>query len=180
MTIHPKDPLLITGKVIAAVLQGICAVAGGIFFLLIPLIVLLSQGMLPGFGEGNDLPDVAKYPLLGAAIAFVIMANLAAMFAFFGRIRALIESAAEGDPFIPENARRLNAMAWVLLAASALAVLVGELRVTLANLADPQGPNAVDYSPYDLLSLLIVLTLFILARVFRQGAMMREELEGTV
>lgn len=180
MTTHRTDPLLLAGKVIALILQGICGVAGCIFLLLIPLVILLSQGMLPGFGEGRDLPDVARYPLLGTAIPLVIMANLAAMFVFFGRMRALIESAAKGDPFIPENARRLNAMAWLLLAATILAVLVGEFRVALANLADPQGGNAIDYSPYDLHSLLIVLVLFILARVFRHGAAMREDLEGTV
>ncbi len=45
------------------------------------------------------------------------------------------------------------------------------------------------YSPYkqsfnfdarDLTGILVVLTLFILARVFRQGAALREDLEGTV
>ncbi len=180
MNQKPQDPLLAFGKVVALILQGLCAVAGVIFLLLIPLVVLLSQGMLPGFGDANDLPDSAKYPLVTASIALVIIANLAAMFAFFGRMRALIESAANGDPFIPENAQRLNAMAWLLFGATALAVLVGELRAYLANLGDPQGSNAIEYGLYDLHSLLIVLILFILARVFRHGAAMREDLEGTV
>jgi hypothetical protein len=180
MTDKPKDALLLFGRVIALILQGVCAVAGGVFLLLIPLVILLSHGMLPGLGNANGLPALAQHPLLAVSIAVVIMANLAAMFSFFGKMRALIESAGEGDPFIPENARRLDAMAWLLLGATALAVLVGELRVALANLVDRQGGNAIDYSLYDLHSLLIVLILFILARVFRQGAAMREDIEGTV
>lgn len=92
-----------------------------------------------------------------------------------GKIIAL-----KGDPFIPDNARRLEAMAWLLLGVTILAVVVGELRSALANLADPQGAHAIDYSLYDLHSLLIVLILFILARIFRHGAAMREDLEGTV
>ena len=179
MTTRPTDPLLLAGKVIAVVLQGLCAAAGGVFLLLIPLVILLSQGLLPGV-DANNLPDAARYPLLTTGIALAIIANLAVMFAFFGRMRALIASAGAGDPFIPANARRLEAMAWLLLGATVLAVVVGELRVTLANLADPQGANAIGYSFYDLYSLLIVLVLFILARVFRHGAAMRDELEGTV
>lgn len=180
MTTERKDSLLLAGKVTALVLQGMCAVAGGVFLLLIPLVILLSQGMLPGLGDANALPDPAKYPLFGTSIALAIIANLAAMFAFFGKMRALIASAREGDPFIPENARRLNAMAWLLLGATILAVLVGELRAALANRVDGHGGHAIDYSPYDLHSLLIVLVLFILARIFRHGAAMREDLEGTV
>jgi len=180
MTDRPKDTLLLFGKAIALILQIACAIAGGVFLLLVPLVILLSQGMLPGVGDANDLPDVAKYPLLASCIALVILANLAAMFVFFGKMRALIGSAGEGDPFVPENAQRLNAMAWLLLGATVLAVLVGELRAALANLADPQGGHAIEYGPYDLHSLLIVLVLFILARVFRHGAALREDLEGTV
>jgi hypothetical protein len=180
MTDRPNDALLRFGKAIALILQGLCALAGAVFLLLIPFVILLGQGILPGFADASDLPDVAKHPFLGSSIALVVTANLAAMFVFFGNMRALVESARRGDPFIPENARRLETMAWLLLTATVLTVAVGELRVRLANLADPQGANAIDYSIYDLHSLLIVLVLFILARVFRHGAMMREDLEGTV
>jgi len=180
MTDRPKDALLQFGKVIALILQGMCALAGAGFALLVPLLVLLSQGMLPGLSDPNSLPDAAKHPFLGVTIAIVIIANLAAMYLFFGKMRALIESAGKGDPFIPENAQRLNAMAWLLLGATVLAVLIGELRAYLANLAVGSGENAIEYSIYDLQSLLIVLILFILARVFRHGAAMRDDLEGTV
>lgn len=180
MTVDRTDPLLLAGKVIARILQVLCAVAGGVFLLLVPLVVLLGQGMLPGFDAADRLPDVARHPLLSTAICLVIAANFAAMFLFFGKMRALIESASKGDPFIPANARRLNAMAWLLLGSQVLTVTAGELRVFAMSLVDPQSENTFDIRPADLTGILIVLVLFILARVFRHGAAMRDDLEGTV
>lgn len=180
MTDRSKDVLLHLGKVLALILQGLCALAGGVALLAILLVILLSQDMLPGFGDANDLPIIAAYPLAGVGIASSIAVSLAALFLFFGKLRAIISSVGEGDPFVPENARRLNAMAWLLLIHEVVAVLVGELRVYAANLADERGGNTIDYGPYDLDGVLIVIVLFILARVFQAGAAMREDLEGTV
>ena len=180
MTLAKDDLLLKIGKVIAFMLQVLCVLGGGVFFLLIVVVTLMSQGMLPGLVDANDLPDVARYPLLTAGIGLTVTANFAAMFFFFGKMRALIESASKGDPFIPDNARRLNAMAWLLLGSQVLTVIVGELRVFAFSLIDPQSESTFNISPNDLAGFLIVLVLFILARVFRHGAMMREDLEGTV
>jgi len=178
---HAKDDLLLKlGKAIALMLQALCVLGGGIFFLLIVVVTLVSQGLLPGLVGEKALPDVAKFPLLTAGIGFTVAANFAAMFLFFGKMRALIETASTGAPFIPDNARRLNAMAWLLLGSQVLTVLVGELRVYAFSLTDPQSKGTLDISPVDLAGFLIVLVLFILARVFRHGAAMREDLEGTV
>jgi hypothetical protein len=180
MTLAKDDLLLKLGKVIALVLQALCVLGGGVFFLTIVVVALMSQGMLPGLVDGNSLPDVAKFPLLTAAIGLTVIANFTAMFVFFGKMRTLIESASKGDPFIPDNARRLNAMAWLLLGSQVLTVIVGELRVYGFSLIDPQSESTWDIRPTDLAGFLIVLVLFILARVFRHGAAMREDLEGTV
>jgi hypothetical protein len=180
MTLAKDDLLLKLGKVIALILQALCVLSGGILLLLIVFVMLLSQGWLPGPVDANALPDVTRYPLLSAGIGVTIMANFAAMFFFFGKMRTLIETASKGDPFIPDNARRLNAMAWLLLGSQVLTVIVGELRVYAFSLIDPQSESTWDISPNDLAGFLIVLVLFILARVFSHGAAMREDLEGTV
>jgi len=180
MTLAQNDFLLKFGKVIALMLQSFCVLGGGVFLLLIVVVALLSAGMLPGLFEADALPDVAKHPLLTAGIGLTITANFAAMFYFFAKMRALIESASDSDPFIPDNAQRLNAMAWLLLGSQVLTVIVGELRVYAVGLIDPQSETGFDISPNDFTGFLIVLVLFILARVFRHGAAMREDLEGTV
>ncbi len=138
--------------------------------------------MLPGFGGANDSDTIEASPLSVVAICATMALILAALFHFFGKLRAVIVSVGEGDPFTPENARRLNAMAWLFLGVKALAVLVGGLRLYLANLMDidANGGNSLDFSLYDLDAIVIVIVLFILARIFRHGAAMREDLKGTV
>jgi len=180
MTDKPKDVLLPFGAMLALILQVLCALAGGIVLLLVPTIILISQDMLPGLVDASDFPIAAQFLLPGVSLLLLIAASLAALFFFFDKMRAIIGSVGAGDPFIPQNARRLNAMAWLLLVHEGAALLVGELRAYVANLTDGQGGHDVDYGPYDLDGFLIVVVLFILGRVFRYGAAMREDLEGTV
>ena len=175
-----NDLLLTSAKAFARILQGVFALAGGIVLLMAPIIMMMSQGMLADFVDPDNLPSVALFPLPGVGILLAMAVSLAALSLFFGKMHAIIRSVGEGDSFAPENAGRLGAMAWLLLVHEVAAVLVGELRAYLAGLVDGQGSNAITYSPYDLDGMLIVLVLFILARVFRRGAAMRADLEGTV
>lgn len=180
MTARPKDALLRFGQVLALILQAICAVAGIIALLLVPIALLAGQDMLPGSLGLNDLPIIEASPAAVVGIVLSMAVSLGALFLFFGKMRAIIRSAREGDPFVPENARRLNAMAWLILAHEFAAVIIGELRLYLVNIVDEQGGHTIDYNLYDLDGLLVVLVLFMLARVFRHGAAMREDLEATV
>lgn len=113
------------------------------------------------------------------AMLVMLSAIVAALFAFFGKMRAIVVSVGEGDPFIAENAQRLGSMAWLLLGVEVLTVLVGLVRLYLANLAS-RGGDRLGFSVYDLTGAVMVLVLFILARVFRKGTEMRADLEGTV
>ncbi|WP_370178175.1 DUF2975 domain-containing protein, partial [Alteriqipengyuania sp.] len=90
----------------------------------------------------------------------------------------LVNSVHEGDPFAPENGDRLSMMAWLMLAINILALPVAGLGAYIAKTAGEE-PGTVDAS-FDFGGLVLILTLFILARVFRHGSAMREELEGTV
>ena len=180
MTLAKDDWLLKLGKAIALILRALCVLGGALFIVLMVVATLMSAGMLPRLGDANSLPYVARYPLLTAGICLTVTANFAVMFYFIGKMRALIESASDGDPFIPDNARRLNTMGWLLLSSQILTVLVGEIRVFVMSLVDSENRAIFDISPNDLTGFLIVLVLFILARVFGHGAAMREDLEGTV
>lgn len=177
-----KDALLPAGEMLARVIQWVCALAGGIVLLLIPIIVLLGKNMLPGFGGGISSETVKASPLTVVVIFALLTAILVALFSFFGKLRAIIVSAGSGDPFTPENARRLGAMAWLFLGVKILATLVAGLRLHLASLIDKDagGSNSLGFSLYDLDAIVIVIVLFILARIFRHGAAMREDLRGTV
>jgi hypothetical protein len=88
----------------------------------------------------------------------------------------IVESVRAGDPFILDNAARLQAIAWWLLVAELLHIVVG----ALARLAStPAQRIDIDWT-FSFTPWIAVLLLFVLARVFAHGARMREDLEGTV
>jgi hypothetical protein len=90
----------------------------------------------------------------------------------------IIGSVAVGDPFAPANADRLSRMGWTVLALQVLAVPLGLLEYRLQDLLGPD--RSIHTLSFADNGLILALTLFILARVFRHGAAMRDELEGTV
>lgn len=182
MTESSKDALLLSGILLTKLLQGASALAGGIVLFLIPVVVLLSHDMLPGLSDASKIDTIEASPVSVVAIFTLLSLILAALFQFFGKLRAIIVSAGEGDPFTPENAKRLNEMAWLFLGVKILFVIVGGLRFHLVNLVDKGADNGnwPDFSIYDLDAVLIVIVLLILARIFRHGAAMRADLKGTV
>ena len=92
------------------------------------------------------------------------------------RLLAIVESVGLGNPFVDANAVRLQAIAWALLALELMRVAVSAIAATASSAAVPLHFK-YDFS---LTPWLAVLLLFVLARVFEQGAHMREDLEGTV
>ena len=104
--------------------------------------------------------------LAGAYIAHQILTGLL----------QIVETVRAGDPFVLDNAARLHAIAWWLLGAELLHLLVGAL-VRLAS--TPAQPLDIDWS-FSFTPWVAVLLLFVLAHVFEHGARMREDIEGTV
>ena len=96
--------------------------------------------------------------------------------AILERLLAIIVTVRRGDPFVADNAYRLNAIAWFLLALQLLALAIAAIGKAISAHGQPFHVDA-SVSVAGWLS--VVLT-FVLARVFAEGALMREDLEGTV
>ena len=92
------------------------------------------------------------------------------------RLLAMVETVQSGDPFVAANARRLQTIAWVLLALQLLSLVIGGIGKAISTPAHPLHLNA-GFSPSGWLAVFLT---FVLARVFAEGALMREDLEGTV
>lgn len=107
------------------------------------------------------------------ALAFVM---ILAVLAGTRQLRSIVDSVAEGDPFIPENARRLRLMGWL----SAAAQIVTLPAVPLSKWVEGQLKGAHLGFTLSIAGVLLTLLLFILARVFERGTAMRADLEGTV
>jgi hypothetical protein len=89
------------------------------------------------------------------------------------RLRAIVASVQEGDPFVAANARRLTAIAWALLGIQIVDLGFGNVSMTW----DLEEEMAWSFA---LTPWLAVLLLFVLARVFEHGTRMRDELAATI
>ncbi|MDP9050049.1 MAG: DUF2975 domain-containing protein [Acidobacteriota bacterium] len=92
------------------------------------------------------------------------------------RLLMIVATVSTGNPFIVVNATRLRAIAWALLALDLIHFAVGAVGSSVSSAA---GPLHLSWG-FSLTRCMAVLLLFVLARVFEEGARMREELEGTV
>jgi uncharacterized membrane protein len=97
-------------------------------------------------------------------------------FYFMRHLYRLIGTVGQGDPFVPDNALRLQSMGWISVAVHVVAIPLSALA---------KWTQAVTHDMHfqvdlPLAGLFLALILFVLARVFREGTRMREDLEGTV
>jgi hypothetical protein len=92
------------------------------------------------------------------------------------RLLAIVETVRTGDPFVAANANRLQAIAWALLALQVLSLAVAAIARAISTPAHPLDLDA----GFSVAGWLAVLLTFLLARVFAEGTLMREDLEGTV
>ncbi len=175
------DPLLLAGRVLALLGQGLMVVLGIIGTLVISVYLFANRIIVeelatefPGMDPTNF--GAALLTLMAILIAFAVIG-----FFFLDRLRNIIGTVEEGDPFVPANGDRLTTMGWLALGGQVLAIPAAGAGLYMMKLLDAAAHENVtsDFS-YDPSGLLLVVTLFILARVFKQGAAMREDLEGTV
>lgn len=172
-----KCPLLAAGKLMTVLLQifsGLAVIGAAIG---IPLIMLNTSRIEAEMASGAS-GDVAT--VVTAIDALLLMAILGAgLLYFFARLLGrIIDTVGAGDPFVPDNAARLGTMGWLALAFQFLAIPIAAMS-TYVGLQLPVAALHVDPS-ISFNGVMMAIVLFILARVFRRGAEMREELEGTV
>jgi hypothetical protein len=118
---------------------------------------------------------VAEHPLVGhglRAIVVVGIAGAAIVHTVLQRLLAIVDTVRVGDPFILENARRLDSIAWRVMALEILRLIVAAIA---AAVWESGRVDAFSFAPW-----LSVLLFFVLAGVFAHGARMRADLEGTV
>ena len=110
------------------------------------------------------------------AILAVALASIPLNHIVLKRLLAMVDTVRLGDPFVPANAYRLQAIGWALLGLQLLSLVIGALALAIST---PQRPLDFD-AGFSATGWLAVLLTFVLARVFAVGALMRDDLEGTV
>jgi hypothetical protein len=161
-----KDPLLFAASILLVVLFAGAALA--LFFGFIGLINSLVH-----HASSAATPTSLWRSLAGSLIGLGVLGLIIRIVV---KLLAMIAAVDAGSAFADENAGRLRTIAWMMLGLQLLG-LAGRL-VGAPLRGDINGFHiAFDLTPG---GVAIVLLLFILARVFRQGAAMRSDLEGTV
>jgi hypothetical protein len=146
--------------------------------------LLCAIGVAFGLDIGSpELPNVQNDTQ--AAIFFAVFMGLIGLLCFllakfFRTLRVVIDSVEQGSPLSFTNAASLKYMAQLLCGALVLG-LIADISggILMPDTADG-GFDYFDVISNFLTTLLPILLLFILSRIFERGAEMREELEGTV
>ncbi len=121
--------------------------------------------------------------LIGILIFLGITLMLLTLFAL-NRLRRIVDSVGEGNPFTRINGTRLRGMGIAVLAIQVVTFTGGLLATGLLSMLGEVKPDQDFHMTIEgsisLSGILLVLLLVILARIFDRGAEMQEELEGTI
>jgi len=121
-------------------------------------------------------PEADRLVMGLRAVAAIGLAVAALSHVGLTRLLAIVETVRAGDPFVAANARRLQAIAWSLLALQLLSLVMAAIARAVSLPAQPLDFDA----GFSVNGWLAVLLTFLLARVFAEGAHMRDDLAGTV
>lgn len=156
------------------IIQGLTIL--NIFYAVCLALLLGWSFLMPGWPEralGFDI--VSKYPLVPLGLRAIVVVGIigaAIVHTVLRRLLAIVDTVRGGDPFILQNARHLDAIAWSVLALEVLRLIV----MAIASAVwEPGRLGSFSFAPW-----LAVLMLFVLSGVFAHGARMRADLEGTV
>ena len=181
MTSLTKDPLLAIAKGLLWFLMGVMALAAAACLVAIPAVIIM-QGKI-AVELAGELHGATFNEFLGALCLLLLLASglLAMLFRIFQQLKRIVDTVGVGDPFVPINAKRLTQMAWLTLGIQLISLPLAGVAMWVHDVTEGtadtgfQGERGLDAN-----GLLLMLILFILARVFRKGAEMRADLEGTV
>jgi Protein of unknown function (DUF2975) len=140
------------------------------------LVVMPNEQWIMAAFKLSPSPEAERLVMGLRAIAVLGLVAIPLNYVVLKRLLAIVETVREGDPFVAANASRLQAVAWALLALNLLSIVIGAIAKAVSTPAHPLHINA----GFSINGWLAVLLTFLLARVFAEGALMREDLEGTV
>ena len=121
-------------------------------------------------------PDADRLVFGMRSIAVLGLGAIPLNFVVLKRLLRIVETVRAGDPFVATNAGHLRAIGWALLALQLLSIVIGGI---VRAISTPAHPVHLD-AGFSINGWLAVLLTFLLARVFAEGALMRDDLEGTV
>lgn len=172
------DPLLGGAQVLLVLFTVV--IIFGMVMLGIGITVLLTvgRGEVMSRIAAVDAPEAAYWAVIAAFLILEVLLWLGLK--FVGQLSGIVKTVEAGDSFSPDNADRLSRMGWIAVAGQLLALPLGWILYWMTPYLEKAGERVDLDLGLDFEAILLILVLFILARVFREGTRMRDELEGTV
>ena len=140
------------------------------------LVVLPNEQWIMSAFKLSPSPEAERLVMGLRAIAVLGLVTIPLNHVILKRLLAIVATVRGGDPFVAANASRLHAIAWALLALQVLGLVIGAVGKAVSTPAHPVDLDA----GFSINGWLAVLLTFLLARIFAEGTLMREDLEGTV
>lgn len=157
--------------------KSLFAIATVSLAMLIPLAVFYSNEGLR-LVQQHFAEPASYYPTGSISALLVIISFIAALsWRFLFRLEQVAASARMANPFVKENAARLLAMAWLMVA-----IVIAHFPAATLGLAVEtafKGPSSEVQLSFDTIALLATISLFMLAGVFQQGTNPRH-VEGEI
>ena len=144
--------------------------------ILVLLLVMPNERWIMSAFDLSPGPEADRLVMGLRAVAVLGLASIPLNYLVLKRLLGMVETVRMGDPFVAANAERLQSIAWVLVALQILSIVIGAIGKAISTAAHPVDLDA----GFSINGWLAVLLTFVLARVFAHGALMREDLEGTV
>ena len=140
------------------------------------LVVMPNEQWIMAAFKISPSPDASRLVMGLRAVAMLGLATIPLNYVVLKRLLAIFGTVREGDPFVAANASRLQTIAWSLLALQLFSIVIGAIGKAVSTPAHPVHLDA----GFSINGWLAVLLTFLLARVFAEGTLMREDLKGTV
>jgi len=174
MTRSYPDPLALSRSVLRTLIV-LNLIVGVLILGLLVTSVVVGDSVMRTLAAGTPQANATLF--LGMRLVAAIgLAGVPVVHVVLTRLLAIVDTVRDGNPFVMANAARLQRIAWAGLILELMHLAVAAIAAAVSTAAAP-----LDISwRFSLTPWLAVLLLFVLARVFEQGARMREELEGTV
>jgi Protein of unknown function (DUF2975) len=174
MTRSYPDTLALSRRVLRA-LTKLNLLMGAFIMALLIASLIAEAPVMEALGvrslQGNSMLVVGMRLIMAIGVCGVLVVHFV-----LTRLLTIVETVSIGNPFVVANAARLQGIAWAVLGLELMHFAVG---IVAASVSTATAPLNLSWG-FSLTRWLVVLMLFVLARVFEQGARMREELEGTV
>ncbi|MCR9268447.1 MAG: DUF2975 domain-containing protein [Henriciella sp.] len=143
------------------------------------LFVLLTLGILGSLNGGELSLPGAQLMADGVPMGQLVGALIGALIFFTGfayviaQLRRILQTLADGDPFVPENAPRLTRIAIAIALVEIVRNLAALATSTILSIG--QVNLRIDLAVWG-----AVIVLLILAQVFKEGTRLREEEKMTI